>query len=418
MNREEQEYRVAQVTNKAEKPSGVISKRAQQYVLVAIAIVIVLVAMFSSNRQRKTVPGAQAATASTLPETNDSRVAAFGSELSEKQKQAERARAVQQLPPPSNPAPQDARVRLLDGRSQAQTAYGENAYPAGQPDADGRPAVQEERDQIAQRERERAYNSRFASNFAFAQPARNSQERSNSDATRNGLPLYDVPRSGAAAMQANTENPSSAKKPVNVNVNSATGQPFVLFEGSLLETTLINRLDGDFSGPVKVMVTNPVYSHDRQHVLLPEGSTILGEVKKVSGFGQRRLAVVFHRLLMPDGYSVDLDQFQGLNQIGETGLKDQVNNHYVQMFGASIALGVIAGAAESTSSNVGIYESGADAYKRGVASSVSESGTHILDRFLNIAPTLTIREGHRVKVYITQDLLLPAYENHTVPPNI
>jgi type IV secretion system protein VirB10 len=166
------------------------------------------------------------------------------------------------------------------------------------------------------------------------------------------------------------------------------------------------------------MVTNPVYSHDRQHVLIPEGSTVLGEVRKVSGLGQRRLAVVFHRLLMPDGYSVDLDQFQGLNQVGQTGLSDRVNNHYLQMFGASVALGVIAGAAESTSSNVGLYENGGDAYKSGVASSLSQSGTHILDRFLNVAPTLTIREGHRVKVYITQDLLLPAYENHTVPPNI
>src|SRR5579864_8351464 len=166
------------------------------------------------------------------------------------------------------------------------------------------------------------------------------------------------------------------------------------------------------------MVTNSVYSHDRQHVLIPEGSNILGEVRAVQGFGQRRLAVIFHRLIMPDGYSVDLDQFHGLNQVGETGLKDQVNNHYVQIFGASIALGVIAGAAETSASNAGVYANGVDAYKTGVASSLSQSSARVLDKFLSIMPTLTIREGYRVKVYMTGDLLLPAYENHTVPPNI
>ena len=137
-------------------------------------------------------------------------------------------------------------------------------------------------------------------------------------------------------------------------------------------------------------------------------------MQKVAGFGQKRLAVTFHRLLMPDGYSVDLDQFRGLDQIGDSGLKDKVNSHYLQVFGASIALGVIAGAAEA-STNGGYNESGSDAYRQGIASSLSQSSANVLDRFINIPPTITIREGHRIKVYITQDMLLPAYENHDMP---
>jgi type IV secretion system protein TrbI len=216
-----------------------------------------------------------------------------------------------------------------------------------------------------------------------------------------------------SATQAATAN--GQKRAPEVNVNSAHGQPFVLFEGTTIDTALVNRLDGEFSGPVKVMVTNPVYSQDRQHVLIPEGTFILGDAQKVSGFGQKRLAVAFHRLLMPDGYSVDLDQFHGLDQVGETGLKDKVNNHYVAIFGASIALGIIAGAAEATSNNAGYNESGSEAYRSGVASSLSQSSANVLDKFINIPPTITIREGHRIKVYITQDMLLPAYENHDMP---
>jgi len=71
------------------------------------------------------------------------------------------------------------------------------------------------------------------------------------------------------------------------------------------------------------------------------------------------------------GYSVDLDQFHGLDQAGAMGLRDKVNNHYVEIFGASIALGVIAGAAEATNLNQGYNESGTEAYKSGVASSTS-----------------------------------------------
>jgi type IV secretion system protein VirB10 len=145
---------------------------------------------------------------------------------------------------------------------------------------------------------------------------------------------------------------------------------------------------------------------------------VLGEAKKIgaSGFGQqRRIAVAFHRMIMPDGYSVDLDQFHGLDQIGEEALKDKVNNHYLEIFGTSIALGVIAGAGQITQGGGAITTSGSQAFTTGAASGVSQSATTVLDRFIQIPPTITIREGHRVKVYFTQDMLLPAYENHTIP---
>ncbi len=111
---------------------------------------------------------------------------------------------------------------------------------------------------------------------------------------------------------------------------------------------------------------------------------------------------------MPDGYSVSLDQFQGLNQVGETGLRDQVNHHYLQVFGVSIAIGAIAGLGQANA-RTGLDQSGLDTY---------EQGLRILDRYLNVLPTFTIREGHRVKVYLSEDLLLPAYDKHRVPSDL
>jgi type IV secretion system protein VirB10 len=256
------------------------------------------------------------------------------------------------------------------------------------------------------------FKARFASNLVSAADGASHPSAEITDSTpARSSSLPPTPATQVATTAANKRAPE-------VSVNSAHGQPYVVFEGTTIDTVLTNRLDGEFAGPVKVMVTDAVYSQDRQHLLIPEGTFLLGDVQKVANFGQKRLAVTFHRLLMPDGYSVDLDQFHGLDPIGDTGLKDKVNNHYLEIFGTSIALGVIAGAAESSNANAGYTQSGSDAYKAGVASSLSQSSTSVLDRFINIPPTITIREGHRIKVYITQDMLLPAYENHTIPGDI
>ena len=67
---------------------------------------------------------------------------------------------------------------------------------------------------------------------------------------------------------------------------------------------------------------------------------------------------------------------------------------------------------EQAGGSYGYNTSGADLYRRGVSESLSGSATRVLDRFLNVLPTITIREGHRIKVWLTDDLMLPAYENH------
>src|SRR6185437_2242508 len=197
----------------------------------------------------------------------------------------------------------------------------------------------------------------------------------------------------------------------------AAGKTYIVFEGTVLEGVLMNRLDGSFVGPVECLLSDDVYSHDRQHLLIPAGTKLLGEAKKVEAVGQTRLAVAFHRLIMPDGFSVSLDQFQGLDQIGDTGLRDKVNNHYLRIFGTSLAIGALGAIAETGTGSV-FNESGSDVMRQQFASSMAQSSEQILDRFLNIPPTVTIREGHRVKVYLSGDLALPDYNNHQMPSNL
>jgi type IV secretion system protein VirB10 len=413
-------------------PKGVFQKNLKTFVYLGAALLVIVAALFSSSGKK--TPAQQAGAKGQPPQpalqdNTDSNVQELKNQLqAERQKEQQATMAAAAMADP-------ALASATPPQQAAAAAYGPTGVAV--PCVPGRPCpqlqqgnmqmqltpVQQQAELIAAKERERADDARFASNLVYSRSAEQSRQPpqqgqivpaqyDHTERQANHSPV-------APEIERKEEETSAGyKRPLEANVDSATGQPYLIYEGSVLDTVLMNRLDGDAVGPVKVLVSNSLYSHDRQHVIIPDGTVVLGEAKKIgaAGFGQqRRMAFVFHRLIMPDGYSVDLDQFHGLDQIGEEGLKDKVNNHYLQIFGTSIALGVIAGASEITQGGGTITTSGSQAFTNGTAASVSQSATTILDRFMQIPPTITIREGHRVKVYFTQDLLLPAYSNHTIP---
>ena len=416
-----------------EQPKGVLQKNLKTFVYLGAALLVIVAALFSSTGKK--TPAQQAAAKGqppqpTLQDNTDNNVQDMKNQVqAERQKEQQAASAVAGQDPAlasATPA-QQAAAAAFGPSGEAPTSCG-SGRPCGQAQQGTMPPQltpeQQQAQIIAARERERADNSRFASNLVYSRLAEQQQQQPQQQGQMTPVQYDHTERQSKTSLVTPRaegepgETPGGYKRPLEANIDSAIGQPYLVYEGSVLDTVLMNRLDGDAAGPVKVLVSNPLYSHDHQHIIIPEGTVVLGEAKKIgaAGFGQqRRMAVVFHRLIMPDGYSVDLDQFHGLDQIGEEGLKDKVNNHYLEIFGSSIALGVIAGTSEITQGGGTITTSGSQALTNGTAASVSQSATSILDRFMQIPPTITIREGHRIKVYFTQDLLLPAYTNHTIP---
>ena len=176
-----------------------------------------------------------------------------------------------------------------------------------------------------------------------------------------------------------------------------------IHEGSFLEAVLVTQLSGDFPGPVLAVVSVPFYSGDRQRVLVPRGARVVGTARAVANQDQSRLAVSFHRLILPDGRSVSLE-FHGLNQLGEGALKDQVDRHYFSLFAAVGAVGVLSGL---TAARGNPYEGGVAGFQAGAGQGLGQAATRILDRFLNRLPTLTIRAGHRLRIWFTSDVLVP-----------
>ncbi|MHB8527287.1 MAG: TraB/TrbI/VirB10 family type IV secretion system protein [Candidatus Acidiferrales bacterium] len=423
------------IQDKAPKPPGLMPKNIQAWVMLGLAVLMVAIMWLTGGKKAQSTPKSNVSTfqPAAPTEVNEAQIAALQNRIQELQR--EQQTAITQ---------QNKFFGSLPSGTQTSTP----AQVSGMTPEPASP------DRVQEEKKRRAYVSLFSSNVAlsyrkeFAQPERSSPnaQAPNETAGLPNLPAQPLdmnqlaqilaqapfmpPQTGhpAAAPQPGNQQPGTtteekeekqaAKASANPSsLDAATGKSYVLFEGTILETVLLNRLNGGFNGPVECLVTNDIYSHDRQHLLIPSGTKVLGEAKRVDSFGQTRLAVAFHRLVMPDGYSVSLDQFKGMNQIGDSGLRDKVNNHYFKIFGASLAVGAVGGISEAGSSGL-LTQSGTQSIEAGVGESLGQTSQRILDKFLNILPTITIREGHRVKIYLSGDLALPGYANHKMPSDL
>ena len=213
-------------------------------------------------------------------------------------------------------------------------------------------------------------------------------------------------------------SPKDEKKPTNAmaayDFDQYGGKLYRVFEGTVLEGVVTNHVDGGMPGPVLIMLTTDYYSHDRQNLLLPQGTRLIGSVTAVGSQQQHRLAVVFHRAVCPDGFSIDIDKYAGLDQIGTTGLATKVDHGYLQAFAAAAAIGGLGGLAQI--GNSGSVLTTDSQIRNGISSQTSAEGEQVLNHFLNRLPIITLKEGTRARVYIGKDILIPSYADHRVNP--
>ena len=175
--------------------------------------------------------------------------------------------------------------------------------------------------------------------------------------------------------------------------------------GQWLEAVLVTQIRGDAPGPAIALVSTPFWSRDRQRILIPRGARFIGRAQAVNNLDQARLTVTFDRLIF-EGHDLRLP-FAGLSQAGEAGLKDQVKRHYLQTFGAAGAVGVLSGLTLRNTQSYGFGQPAGQAARMEAGRSLGESASAIMSRFLNRLPTITIRAGHRIRIYFTSDLLVP-----------
>jgi type IV secretion system protein TrbI len=397
------------VTDNRPVPRGVLPRGVQTWIMVGIAVGMLAI-MLLVGRSEAPVRTTPASAAEQVPSAD--RVRDYQERLRAMEAQALREAQVTagtaptmmgfQDPAPSAPPPDPLQADRK--RREYESLFASNVVLSRRPEGE-RPDTGRDAAAISAT---RGSDTTMPSIDEIADAAIRATARASGGTV---LPSTEPPAPSAVAPPPR-EIERATRVPERTEAINRAGPLHRLLEGTLIDTVLTNRLDGSETAPVNCLVTNAVYSHSGQHVVVPAGARVLGMTRPVRTLGETRLAVTFHRLLMPDGRTYRLDEFNGLNQIGDLGLRDKVNHHYLATFGAAAAVGLISGLAQY----LGNFGLGAGDDDRtviiagGVGDAASQATVQVMNRFLNRLPTVTVREGHRVKVYITSDLELPAYE--------
>lgn len=203
-------------------------------------------------------------------------------------------------------------------------------------------------------------------------------------------------------------NQTPDKRTVSPDRVTAPASANVLQAGAVIAAALITGIRSDLPGQITAQVTENIYDSPTGKILLiPQGTRVVGQYDSGVGFGQRRILLVWNRLLFPSGRSIVLERQPGADAEGYAGLEDGVDYHWGELFKAAalstlLSVGAEAGTSQNENNLV-------QALRQGASNSVNQTGQQIVSRQLNIAPTLTIRPGFPVRVIVTRDLVLEPY---------
>ncbi|RRD23674.1 TrbI/VirB10 family protein [Brucellaceae bacterium VT-16-1752] len=190
---------------------------------------------------------------------------------------------------------------------------------------------------------------------------------------------------------------------------AAPASPYILQAGAVIPAALITGIRSDLPGQITAQVTENVYDSPTGSLLLiPQGTRIIGQYDNGVGFGQRRVLLVWNRLILPNGRSIVLERQPGADASGYAGLEDGVDYHWWDLMkaaGLSTLLGI--GTELATDDEDRLIR----AIRDGAQDTINQAGQQIVQRQLQVAPTLTIRPGFPVRVIVTRDLVLESYRN-------
>ncbi|MFW6683114.1 TrbI/VirB10 family protein [Komagataeibacter intermedius] len=187
--------------------------------------------------------------------------------------------------------------------------------------------------------------------------------------------------------------------------------PYVIQAGTVIAGALNSKVSSDLPGQLIGHVTQNVYdSLTGRYLLVPQGSTLFGTYNSSVSFGQRRTQVIWTRLIRPDGESIVLDRIPGADAIGQTGLKDLVDQHWGQLFRAALVTTMLSVGSEAGTSwgenNL------LQAIRSGASNGFSMVGNRLIDRSMDVQPTLTDRPGLPFTLIVNRDLVLKPWHPH------
>lgn len=407
-------------------------KKTMPIVLVLLGVVVLIGistaynAMTGASRKKEAAKSAlqtRPATADPQQVTGFEKQQQLLAKNDQEQAQLQQAIAALQAQDKGIPAP-EADPSMPMTPAQAQAIYGSSANAPRQTSGQSE-ALAQAKQKVAEREKKRldALNSdTVAVDFQSHQSSEPAVQVSGPGGATTAPPTKALSESeqGKDIAEGEEEPQQGSKKDKNpmaaYDFDAYGGKLYRVFEGTVLEGVVTNHVDAGMSGPVLIMLTTDYYSHDHQQLLLPQGTRLIGQVQAINNQQQHKMAVVFHRAVCPDGFSLDIDKYAGLDQIGTTGLATKVDHGYLQAFAAAAAVGGLGGLAQIGNSGGALTTDGQ--IRNGISSQTSMEGEQILNHFLNRLPIITLKEGSRARVYIGKDILIPSYAEHRVNPTL
>ncbi|MCZ4072125.1 TrbI/VirB10 family protein [Agrobacterium sp. LMR679] len=204
-------------------------------------------------------------------------------------------------------------------------------------------------------------------------------------------------------------NAETDRRSVSADRVQEKASAYIVQAGTVIAAALMTGIKSDLPGQITAQVTAHVYdSPTGSHLLIPQGSRLIGQYDSQVAFGQSRVLLVWNRLIMPDGTSIMLERLQGADPQGYSGLEDGVDYHWGQLFKAA-ALSTLLGMGTEIGSSNDENEI-ARAIRESAQDTASDIGQQIVRRQLNIQPTLTIRPGFPMRVVIQHDLVMQAWD--------
>lgn len=183
--------------------------------------------------------------------------------------------------------------------------------------------------------------------------------------------------------------------------------------GTFIPGVLISGLKSDLPGQVIASVSQNVYdSRTHSQILIPQGSQLYGIYDSRIAFGQERVLMAWTRINYPDGTTLELEGMGGADTQGYAGFSDQVDHHYWKIFGNAFILGMISGVAQaSINHDSGDSDSDrAESINNGVTQQFANAGTSLIQKNLDVQPTITIRNGYKFNIMLNKDIVLPPWQ--------
>lgn len=188
--------------------------------------------------------------------------------------------------------------------------------------------------------------------------------------------------------------------------------PFVLRAGAVIPGIMISGVKPDLPGQIIGQVSQNVYdTATGKYLLFPQGTRLIGMYSNEVSYGQSSVLIAWQRLIFPDGKALDIGSMPGDDSAGFAGFHDQVNNHYVRLFGSALLMsGVVAGITYSQNpTQTGAFGQPAQPTAGSVMSAalgqeLGQVTSQMIAKNLNIAPSLTIRPGYEFNVIVVKDM--------------